>query len=100
MTHPSVCNKEPILDKLLGGLVNVNNAEYHILSMSLLDIPRVRDKLFSEVSRESVSWENSINAMWEKKRVHNSLIRPSDFHRHLFKCKWGVYSMGGASAST
>lgn len=53
------------------------------------------------MSRESVSWENSVNAMWEKKKkVHNSLIRPADFHRHLFKCKWGVYSMGGASAST
>ncbi len=41
MTHPSVCNKEPIMDTLLvGGLVNVNSAEHHILSMSLLDIPR------------------------------------------------------------
>lgn len=35
-----------------------------------------------------------------KQNFHNSLIRPADFHRHIFKCKWGVYRMGGASAST
>lgn len=41
VTHPSVCNKKTIMDKpLVGGLVNVNSAEHHVLSMSLLDIPR------------------------------------------------------------